>query len=152
MLALLAAAQFDEGFSDDGTLRLTGLAHLVRRLERQLETKSARRSLRGIDVAAAIRAVVAMVIGVAMFGTWLQPEGDDIGQERLLAEMAKLSIHGISRQPHGEVASDPLEPHALQELLDLVTETERRAVRAELELSLARGDDGEERHLGTNRR
>ena len=139
LLALLAAAQFDEGFSDSETLRLTGLAHLVQRLERQLETEVARRSLRGIDVAAAIRAVIAMVIGVALFGTWLQPDGDDIGRERLLAEMAKLSIDGITRESDREVPGDSIEPHALEALLDLVTESERRAVRAEVELSVARG-------------
>jgi AcrR family transcriptional regulator len=141
-LSLLAASQFNEGFSENGPLTLTGLADLVQRLEQQAETEVARRQLRDIDVPALILCMVALVLGVALVGDWLQPDDDEIGRERLVAEMVKLSIYGITRG--GEDAGDRaapevMDPAAMAALLDRVADAERRAIRAELEVAILKG-------------
>jgi AcrR family transcriptional regulator len=142
LLALFAAAEFHNDFSDDGTLTLTGFGHLIERLQSQLEIEAKVRPLHEIDVAAAIRVVIAMIMGVAILGDWLQPEGTPVAPDRLIDEMAKMSIYGINRaggagSGDGERATS-LGVDQVAALLDRVAEAERRAIRAELELELTR--------------
>jgi AcrR family transcriptional regulator len=143
LLALFAAAAFHDDFSDDGTLTLTGFGQLIDRLQPQLEIEAKARPLHQIDVAAAIRVAIAMIMGVAILGDWLQPEGTQVAHDRLVNEMARMSIYGISRPAEagsadGERAAS-LGVDQVAALLDRVAEAERRAIRAELELELSRG-------------
>jgi hypothetical protein len=122
---------------------LTGFGHLIERLQPQLEIEAKTRPLHQIDVAAAIRVAIAMIMGVAILGEWLQPEGTQVAHDRLVDEMARMSIYGISRpadagSADGERAAS-LGVDQVAALLDRVAEAERRAIRAELELELSRG-------------
>jgi AcrR family transcriptional regulator len=136
LLALLAAWEFDEDFADDGQLRLTGLT----RLDHQLELAVSSRGLVGIDIPAANRVALAMIMGVALIGDWLESEPGAVDRERLISEMAKMSIHGITRQRADDVSGQAtsVTPEEFEALLDRVADAERRAVRAELELSILR--------------
>jgi AcrR family transcriptional regulator len=140
VLALLAAAQFHDDFSDDGTLSLTGLRHLIELLEPQLQIESAARPLHGVDVPATMRVVMGMIMGMAIFEAWMQPEGNPVARDRLVDEMVKVSIYGITRPPGGAggeaAAAKPSDDRDVGELLDRVADAERRAIRAELELDL----------------
>jgi hypothetical protein len=93
-------------------------------------------------VPAALRAAIGMVMGVAIMGDWLEPEGDPVGRERLVEEMVQLSIYGIKRPVPGAGGRDDADTNVnageVGELLDRIAEAERRAVRAEVELDLLR--------------
>lgn len=141
VLALFAAAQFHADFSGDGTLSLTGFSHLMKGLETQLEIEANTRPLGGIDVSAALRAVVAMVMGMAILGDWLRSEVEPVNRDRLVEEMTRMSIRGITRANGGSITDDvamaaPMDAHRLGDLLDRTADAERRAIRAELELGL----------------
>jgi AcrR family transcriptional regulator len=142
LLALLAASQFHDDFSGEEGVPLTALAPLIERLETQLEIEAATRPFLGVDVPAALRAAIGMVMGVAIMGDWLEPEGDPVGRERLVEEMVQLSIYGIKRPVPGAGGRDDADTNVntgeVGELLDRIAEAERRAVRAEVELDLLR--------------
>jgi AcrR family transcriptional regulator len=142
LLALLAASQFHDDFSGEEGVSLTGFGHLIDRMEPQLEIEAATRPFPGVDVPAALRAAIGMVMGVAILGDWLQSERDPVGHDRLVKEMVELSVYGIKRPVPGNTGGDSAdtqaEPGEVGELLDRIAEAERRAIRAELELDLLR--------------
>jgi hypothetical protein len=79
-------------------------------------------------------------MGMAIFEAWMQPEGNPVARDRLVDEMVKVSIYGITRPPGGAsgeaAAAKPSNDRDVGELLDRVADAERRAIRAELELEL----------------
>jgi AcrR family transcriptional regulator len=140
VLALFAASQFHSDFSGSGTLSLTGLSQMMDRLEKQLEIEARTRAFRNVDVPAALRVCVAMVMGMAILGDWLQPEFHPVDRDRLVEEMVGMSIHGITRPPGDAIGEDAVatssNDHEVRQLLDRVADAERRAIRAELELDV----------------
>jgi AcrR family transcriptional regulator len=149
LLALLAASEFHDDFSIDRTRTLTGLGQLIERLESQLDNEVSTRAIPGIDVPAALRVAIAMVMGVAILAEWLESDGEPVGRNRLTKEMARISISGITRYTAAEGAIDgeaegvtdraatSLRAVEVGELLVRLGHAERRLVRAELELERA---------------
>jgi AcrR family transcriptional regulator len=143
VLALFAAAQFHTDFSGDGSLGLTGFSQMVEQLEAQLEIEAASRPMPGVDTSAALILSMAMVIGSAILGDWLQPPTEHVSGDRLVDEIVKLSAHGMTRAsndgPRDAGAATSLDVRNIRRLLDRVADAERRATRAELELELLPG-------------
>jgi hypothetical protein len=113
---------------------------MMDRLEKQLEIEARTRAFRNVDVPAALRVCVAMVMGMAILGDWLQPEFHPVDRDRLVEEMVGMSIHGITRPPGDAIGEDGVatssNDHEVRQLLDRVADAERRAIRAELELDV----------------
>ena len=143
LLALLAASQFHDDFADQESVTFKGFGRLVKRLEEQLELEARRRPFHAVDVPAVLRVSIAMILGVALLGDWIQSEHEPIGRDRLVDELVRVSIHGIIRSDPSEPAdgrtvSARADTGGLTELLDRAADAERRATRAELELELLR--------------
>jgi AcrR family transcriptional regulator len=137
VLALMVAEVFHPDEFGDSRPLSRALKRIIDQTVPAAAVEVERRDLLDVDVESNIVVALGMVLGVVQLCGLLDLDDDYPGRERVLAEMVKLCVHGMYRTPASdEEAPVQLGRAELAELLDRVTDAERRASRAELELEV----------------
>lgn len=98
VIALLSAQAFEDRDSAQFPELHTELDDLLGRLERLLAYEAGERGY-ALDPPVTIRVMFGMVLTSAVHADWLFAPGRHPGRERLLAELARMTVDGLAHRP-----------------------------------------------------